>query len=101
MLISKDEKIRAAEEGGFKPKVYLCKVMEKTKNVMYFELGNAICDDLELVSNGVGLFQVQFQLDRTSFIQQKQVIDLMKPIHLDLLFPDFTQELQIPWNPIK
>lgn len=100
LLLSKSEGLQSTS-GDEKPKVYLCSVLDKTKNCIYIHVGQACVKELNLKENDVGLFDIQFQLDRTAFIEMKAVIDRLESFHLDMLFPDFSIDYHIPWNPIK
>jgi len=99
VLLAKTETVNKSESNGTKPRVYLCAIVEKTKNAMYFEIGKSCVQELKLLAAEVSSFDIQFQLDRTTFMEQKKVIDQLTDLHLDMLFPNFNQNFHIPWSP--
>ena len=99
VLLTESDEVRECEKVGRKPRVYLCAIADKTKNAMYFEIGEACVKQLDLHCDEVSSFDIQFQLDRTAFMEQKKVIDQITETHLDMLFPDFRVHLNIPWSP--
>ncbi len=97
--MTKSEEVQRCEADGIKPRAYLCNIADKTKNAMYFDIGQACVQELGLHCAEVLAFDIQFQLDRTAFMEQKKVIDKINETHLDMLFPDFTTHFHIPWSP--
>lgn len=100
VLITKSEESRKADYNS-KIRVYFCPVSDKTKNSVYLDIGRTCVSELDLKDTDVIQFDIQFQLDRTAFIEQKKVIDLLSAKHLDMLFPDLEIRCNIPWSPIK
>ncbi|CAL8138318.1 unnamed protein product [Orchesella dallaii] len=100
VLLAKSEDSRTTESDK-KIKVYFCPISDKTKNCVYLDLGKTCVSHLDLKEDDVVQFDIQFQLDRTAFIEQKKVIDQLEEKHLAMLFPDLAINCNIPWNPIK
>jgi hypothetical protein len=101
LLLTKTEHARAAAESNSKPRVYLCPISDKTKNSVYIDIGRTCVTELELKDSEFSSFDIQFQLDRTAFMEMKAVIDKLNDFHLSMLFPNFNMEYRIPWTPIK
>ena len=97
VLLTKTE---TAQQSVGKPRVYWCEITDKTKNAIYIHLGAFCVRDLNLKADDALLFDIQFQLDRTAFMEQKDVIDRLNDSHLQMLFPDFSDPLNIPWSPM-
>jgi len=88
-------------ESNTKPRVYLCPISDKTKNSVYIDIGRTCVSELQLKDHETSAFDIQFQLDRTAFMEMKAVIDRLEDVHLKMLFPDFNIDYRIPWSPIK
>lgn len=100
VLLTKSEESRRLDNST-KIRVYFCPISDKTKNSVYLDLGRTSVAELDLKDGDVMQFDIQFQLDRTAFIEQKKVIDQLEERHLNMLFPDLAINCNIPWSPIK
>lgn len=102
VLLTKTQEVRKKDEDeDKKPRVYLCQVVEKAKNAVHINLGPICVSQLELKTGEKCSFDIQFQLDRSLFTEQKKIIDRLSDFHLDMLFPDFESNCSIPWTPMK
>lgn len=101
ILLTKSEESRKRDSKSSKIRVYFCPLSDKSKNSVFLDLGKTCVSELQLKDGDVIQFDIQFQLDRTAFIEQKKIIDQLEERHLNMLFPDLEINCNIPWSPIK